>query len=163
LNIPPLISVIDDDASFRIATDSLLRAHGYTVNTFASAAEFLRSPQIDETYGVIADVQMPGMSGIELQTLLRKQGRSVPFIFVTAFPDEPVLVRALGDGAIGFLAKPFDSPTLIRCVEAALGHIATPLAPEILDCAHCRRRSGARAPEPMYRVSTTSSHARQPP
>jgi len=116
-----MISVIDDDASYRIATDSLLRAHGYTVYTFASAAEFLRSPQVDETYCVIADVQMPAMSGIELQTLLRKQGRSVPFIFITAFPEEAVRVRALSDGAICFLAKPFDSSALIRCVEAALG------------------------------------------
>jgi FixJ family two-component response regulator len=119
--MPPLITVIDDDASYRTAVDGLLRAYGYTVNTFASAAEFLGSPQIDETCCVIADVQMPAMSGIELQSLLRKQGRSVPFIFITAFPEEPVRVRALGDGAICFLAKPFDSPTLIRCVEAALG------------------------------------------
>jgi FixJ family two-component response regulator len=129
LHIPPLISVIDDDASFRIATDSLLRAHGYTVSTFASAAEFLRSPQFDETSCVIADVQMPAMSGIELQSLLRKQGRSVPFIFITAFPEEAVRVRALGDGAIGFLAKPFASPTLIRCVEAALGTHRDPTSP----------------------------------
>jgi len=86
LHIPPLISVIDDDASFRIATDSLLRAHGYTVHAFASAAEFLRSPEIDETCCVIADVQMPAMSGIELQSLLRKQGRSVPFISSRRIP-----------------------------------------------------------------------------
>jgi FixJ family two-component response regulator len=121
LIIPPLISVIDDDASFRIAAESLLRAHGYTVYPFASAAEFLRSPQLDDTSCVIADVQMPAMSGIELQSFLRKQGRSVPFIFITAFPEEAVRIRALSDGAIGFLAKPFDSLTLIRCVEAALG------------------------------------------
>jgi FixJ family two-component response regulator len=129
LPIPPLISVIDDDASFRIATDSLLRAHGYTVYTFASAAEFLRSPQLDETCCVIADVQMPAMSGVELQAFLRKQGRSVPFIFITAFPEDAVRVRALGDGAIGFLAKPFDSPTLIRCVEVALGVHRDPTSP----------------------------------
>jgi FixJ family two-component response regulator len=120
LRIPSPISVIDDDASVRIATDSLLRARGYTVYTFASAAEFLRSPQFDETCCVIADVQMPDMSGIELQTLLRKQGRSVSFIFITAFPEEAVSARALSDGAICFLTKPFDSPTLIRCVEIAL-------------------------------------------
>jgi FixJ family two-component response regulator len=129
LHIPPLISIIDDDASLRIATDSLLRARGYTVDTFASAAEFLRSPQFDETCCVIADVQMPKMSGIELQTLLRKQGRSVPFIFITAFPEEAVRARALGDGAIGFLAKPFDSATLIRCVETALGTYRDPTSP----------------------------------
>jgi len=121
LHIPPLITVIDDDASVRTAVDSLLRARGYTVYPFASAAEFLRSPQFDETCCVIADVQMPAMSGIELQSLLRKQGRGVPFIFITAFPEEAVRVRALSDGAICFLAKPFDGTTLIRCIEAALG------------------------------------------
>jgi FixJ family two-component response regulator len=120
LHIPPLITVIDDDASVRTAVDSLLRARGYTVYPFASAAEFLRSPQFDETCCVIADVQMPAMSGIELQSLLRKQGRGVPFIFITAFPEEAVRVRALSDGATCFLAKPFDSTTLIKCIEAAL-------------------------------------------
>jgi len=121
LHIPPLITVIDDDASVRTAVDSLLRARGYTVYPFASGAEFLRSPQFEETCCVIADVQMPAMSGIELQSLLRKQGRGVPFIFITAFPEEAVRVRALSDGAICFLAKPFDGTTLIRCIEAALG------------------------------------------
>ena len=94
MQIPPLIS---DDAPFRIATDSLLRAHGYTVCTFASAAEFLRSPQLDETCCVIADIQMPAMSGIELHSLLSKHGHRVPFIFITAFPEEAVRVRALSD------------------------------------------------------------------
>ena len=94
MQIPPLIS---DDAPFRIATDSLLRAHGYTVCTFASAAEFLRSPQLDKTCCVIADVQMPAMSGIELHSLLSKHERRVPFIFITAFPEEAVRVRALSD------------------------------------------------------------------
>jgi FixJ family two-component response regulator len=120
LHIPPVITVIDDDASVRTAVDSLLRARGYTVYPFASAAEFLRSPQFDETCCVIADVQMPAMSGIELLSLLRKQGRDIPFIFITAFPEEAVRVRALSDGAICFLAKPFDSITLIRCIEEAL-------------------------------------------
>jgi FixJ family two-component response regulator len=118
--IRPVISVIDDDASIRVASDSLLRARGFTVGTFASAAEFLRSPLIDETSCVITDVRMPGMSGVELQTLLRKQGRGMPFIFITAFPEESARLRALHDGAVCFLSKPFDAPTLIRCVEAAL-------------------------------------------
>lgn len=118
--IRPVISVIDDDASIRIAADSLLRARGYAVSTFASAAEFLTSPQIDETSCVITDVRMPDMSGVELQTIVRKQGRSTPFIFITAFPEESARLRALRDGAVCFLSKPFDAPTLIRCVEAAL-------------------------------------------
>jgi FixJ family two-component response regulator len=119
--IRPVISVIDDDASIRIAADSLLRARGYTVGTFASAAEFLQSGQIVETSCVITDVRMPDMSGVELQSVLRKRGHSTPFIFITAFPEESARLRALHDGALCFLSKPFDAPTLIRCVEAALG------------------------------------------
>ena len=115
-----LISVIDDDGPFRVAMDSLLRARGYTVHTFASAAEFLRSPQLDEASCVITDVQMPDMGGLELQTLLRNQGRTVPMIFITAFPEESARVRALRDGAVCFLVKPSDASTLIGCVEKAL-------------------------------------------
>ena len=116
----PLISVVDDDASIRVATDSLLRARGYSVSTFASAAEFLRSRQIDEASCVITDVRMPDMSGVELQTVFRNQGRCTPIIFITAFPEESARLRALQDGAVCFISKPFDAPTLIRCVEAAL-------------------------------------------
>jgi FixJ family two-component response regulator len=111
---------VDDDASIRAATDSLLRSRGYTVSTFASAAEFLESRQLDETSCVITDVRMPDMSGVELQTVLRNEGRSTPFIFITAFPEESARRRALHDGAVCFLSKPFDAPALIRCVEAAL-------------------------------------------
>jgi FixJ family two-component response regulator len=120
LRRPPLISLIDDDASFRLATDSLLRVRGYTVCAFSSAAEFLRSPQLDETSCVITDVQMPGISGVELQTLLRNQGRTVPVIFVTAFPDESARARALRDGAVCYQSKASDAAALIRCVESAL-------------------------------------------
>jgi FixJ family two-component response regulator len=116
----PLISVIDDDASFRAATDSLLRARGYTVHSFSSAPEFLRSPHLDDTSCVITDVQMPDINGLELQTLLRNRGRTVPIIFVTAFPDESARVRALQEGAVAFLSKTSDAATLIGCVEAAL-------------------------------------------
>jgi len=115
-----VISVVDDDASIRVAADSLLRARGYIVSTFASAAEFLSSRQLDESSCVITDVRMPDMSGVELQTVLRNQGRRTPFIFITAFPEESARLRALHDGAVCFLSKPFDAPTLIRCVEAAL-------------------------------------------
>ena len=115
-----MISVVDDDASIRVAADSLLRARGYIVSTFASAAEFLSSRQLDESSCVITDVRMPDMSGVELQTVLRNQGRRTPFIFITAFPEESARLRALHDGAVCFLSKPFDAPTLIRCVEAAL-------------------------------------------
>jgi FixJ family two-component response regulator len=115
-----MISVVDDDASIRVAADSLLRARGYAVGTFASAAEFLKSRHLDETACVITDVRMPDMSGVELQAAMRSRGRSTPFIFITAFPEESARLRALHDGALCFLSKPFDAPTLIRCVEAAL-------------------------------------------
>jgi FixJ family two-component response regulator len=118
--MPPLISVIDDDASIRPAIDSLLRSRGYSVYTFASAVEFLQSLQLDETSCVITDVRMPHMSGVELQTLLRSRARRMPFIFITAFPETSARARALRDGAVCFLSKPVDAPTLIRSVEAAL-------------------------------------------
>lgn len=116
-----MIAIVDDDASIRVATDSLLRSRGYPVHAFASAEDFLRSPLLDETLCVVTDVRMPGMGGVELQAVLRAQGRRVPFIFITAFPEEKDRTRALRDGAVSFLLKPFDGPTLIRHVETALG------------------------------------------
>ncbi len=121
--IPPVISIIDDDASVRAATNNLVSSLGHIVHTFASAEEFLRSAHLNDTSCVIADVQMPAMSGVELLTLMRAQGYRVPFIFITAFPDENVRVRALKAGAICFLAKPFAGSTLINCLDTALeGH-----------------------------------------
>ena len=117
------LSVIDDDASVRAATNNLLRSHGYTVHTFASAEEFLQSAHLNDTSCVIADVQMPVMSGVELLTTMRAQGYRVPFIFITAFPDDSIRARALNAGAICFLAKPFAAPTFIKCLGTALkGH-----------------------------------------
>ena len=103
-----MISVVDDDASVRVATDNLLSALGYIVHTFASAEEFLRSAHFNDTSCVIADVQMPTMSGVELQALLLARGQRVPFIFITAFPDETVRARVRKSGAICLLTKPFD-------------------------------------------------------
>ena len=118
---PALITVVDDDASIRLATDSLLRSRGYAVCTFASAGVFLQSAELNETACVIADVRMPVMGGVELQAILRAQGRSVPFVFITAFPESAVRTQAMSGGATCFLTKPFDAPTLIKYVEAALG------------------------------------------
>jgi FixJ family two-component response regulator len=116
----PVISIIDDDPSVRTATDNLLRSLGYAVCTFVSAEEFLRSAQLNDTSCVIADVQMPGMSGVDLQARLLTQGYHVPFIFITAFPEKTIRARALKAGAICFLTKPFDRQTLIRCLDTAL-------------------------------------------
>jgi FixJ family two-component response regulator len=117
---PPVISIVDDDASVRVGTENLLSSLGYTVHTFASAEEFLRSAHLNDISCVIADVRMPGMSGIEMQTLLLTQDHRMPFIFITAFSEETVRARALKAGAICFLTKPFDRLTLIKYLDTAL-------------------------------------------
>jgi FixJ family two-component response regulator len=120
LSILSVIAVIDDDASVRAATNNLLSSHGYLVHTFASAEEFLQSARLNDSSCVIADVQMPAMSGLDLLTHMRAKGHTAPFIFITAFPEESVRARALKAGAIGLLAKPFAGPALIACIEKAL-------------------------------------------
>jgi FixJ family two-component response regulator len=118
--MPPVISIVDDDASVRAATNNLLSSRGYIVYTFASAGDFLQSDRLQDSSCVIADVQMPAMSGLDLLTHMRAQGNKTPFIFITAFPDEGVHARALKAGAIGFLAKPFAGPDLIKYIETAM-------------------------------------------
>jgi FixJ family two-component response regulator len=120
LSMLSVISIVDDDASVRAATDNLLSAHGYSVRAFASAEEFLQSPHLHDCTCVIADVQMPGMSGLDLLTYMRARGYLAPVIFITAFPEESVRASALKAGAICFLAKPFAAPVLIDCVKTAL-------------------------------------------
>jgi len=116
----PVISIIDDDESVRVATKSLMRSLGYVVYTFASAEEFLQSPHIDDTSCLISDVQMPNMSGIELQDHLTDRGYRTPMIFITAFPDTNSEARALKAGAVCFLSKPFDQETLLVHLAEAL-------------------------------------------
>lgn len=117
LSQPSLVAIIDDDESVRATTGSLVRSLGYIVHTFASAEDFLRSDGQDDFSCVIADVQMPGMSGVQLQDHLRAQGYRVPFIFFTAFPDEKIRAQALAAGAICYLTKPFDSDSLVNCLS----------------------------------------------
>jgi FixJ family two-component response regulator len=116
----PVISIIDDDASIRVATNRLVRSLGYVAHTFASAEEFLAWSQVNDASCMIADVQMPGMSGIELQSHLLAQGRRLPIIFITAFPEERARTKALNAGAVCFLTKPFDGQTLVRHLDAVL-------------------------------------------
>jgi FixJ family two-component response regulator len=120
LTAPPMISVIDDDASVRIATENLLKSLGYAVLTFGSAEEFLQSDRLNNTSCVIADVNMPVISGVELLVLLRARGTRVPFIFITAFPDEAVSRQAASAGAFCLLTKPFEKEALIQNLERAL-------------------------------------------
>lgn len=115
-----MISIIDDDASIRAAIGNLLQSLGYVTHAFELAEEFLLSDHLDRTSCVIADVNMPVMSGVDLLVLLRKQDKRVPFIFITAFPDERIRARAFDAGALGFLTKPFERGHLIRYLEKAL-------------------------------------------
>jgi FixJ family two-component response regulator len=120
LRSKPLISIVDDDESIREATKGLVRSLGYLAATFASAEEFLSSGHVNETSCLITDVQMPGLSGVELQRRLIAQGRLMPTIFVTAFPDDRTRTRVLTAGAIGYLSKPYDEESLIACLDTAL-------------------------------------------
>lgn len=116
----PVISIVDDDASVRVATYNLVRSLGHIVHTFASANEFLRSGHLEDTSCVIADVQMPMMDGVELQAHLLANGHHLPFIFISAFPIESIRTRVSKAGAICVLTKPFSGEALISCLESAL-------------------------------------------
>lgn len=116
----PVVSIVDDDNSVRLAVGSLLRSFGFTTFTFSSAGDFLQSPQLANTGCLITDVQMPGMNGIELQRVILERGRRVPIIFLTAFPEESTRKRALDAGALAFLTKPFDIKNLMSLVNAAM-------------------------------------------
>ena len=115
-----MISIVDDDAAVRETTQALVRSLGYNTMTFASAEEFLQSERVHDTSCLITDVQMPGLSGVELQSLLLARGHQTPIIFVTGFPEEKIRARALEAGAVGFLSKPFDEERLIDCLNQAL-------------------------------------------
>ena len=116
----PMISIVDDDPSVREATKGLVRSLGYGAAAFASAEDFLQSDQVNDTACLITDVQMPGLSGVELQSRLIAQGNCTPIIFITAFPEQRIRTRALEAGAVGFLSKPFDEDRLIEYIHAAL-------------------------------------------
>lgn len=116
----PVISIVDDDESVREATKSLVRSLGYHAVTFGSAEEYLGSERKHDTSCVIADVQMPGMSGVDLQARLIASGHRTPMIFITAFPEDRICTRAMTAGAYGFLSKPYKDDQLIECLDKAL-------------------------------------------
>jgi FixJ family two-component response regulator len=120
LSTAPIISIVDDDESVRAAMSSLVRSLGYQSCVFCSAEEFLTSPQLNDTSCVVADVQMPGMSGMELQNALAVRHPHIPVIFITAFPEERIRKRAEAAGAVAFFSKPVDGHALIECLDAAL-------------------------------------------
>jgi FixJ family two-component response regulator len=116
----PVISIIDDDELVRDAVQSLLRSLGYVATAFASAEDYLRSDSVWSSSCLIADVQMPGMSGAQLQDQLIADGNPTPVIFMTAFFDEKVRSRVLKAGGCGYLRKPLDENALVECLETAL-------------------------------------------
>lgn len=115
-----LISVVEDDQPLRESMRKLMTVLGYTVEAFSSAAEFLKSPLVTETACLVTDVQMPGMSGVELHRYLVDTGHVIPTILVTAYPDDITRNRALKDGVVCYLSKPVDDEHLERCLRSAL-------------------------------------------
>jgi FixJ family two-component response regulator len=122
---PKLISVVEDDEPFRESMRKLMMALGYTVEVFPSARDFLASPLLAATTCLVSDVQMPGMSGVELHKHLIKTGHVIPTILVTAYPDEMTRNRALMDGVVCYLGKPVDDDHLERCLRSALDSVKT--------------------------------------
>ena len=115
-----LVAILDDDDSVRTALQGLLKAVGLPAQAFASAEEFLKSGQQHQTARLIADIRMPGMSGLELQAQLNAERCRIPIIFITAHGDAKMRMQALRAGAVEFLAKPCDDEALLESVRAAL-------------------------------------------
>ena len=115
-----LIAIVDDDDSIRRALQGLLESAELPAQSFASAEEFLQSGQRHQIACLIADIRMPGMSGLELQAKLNAERCKIPIIFITAHGDEKLRMQALRAGAVEFMAKPFDDEALLESVRAAL-------------------------------------------
>ncbi|MGH6724949.1 MAG: response regulator transcription factor [Pseudolabrys sp.] len=122
--IKPSIAVVEDDDSVREATIGLLRSHGFIAKGFPSADAFLKSNRIRITSCLIADVQMPDMSGLALYGHLVATGVPIPTILITAYPNEEVRTRALNAGVTGYLTKPFGERELLDCIDSAGKHSA---------------------------------------
>jgi FixJ family two-component response regulator len=117
-----LIAIVDDDDLMRNALQGLLKSVGLPAKAFSSAEEFLQSGQQRQTACLIADIRMPGMSGLELQAILNAEHCRIPTIFITAHGDSKMRMQALRAGAVEFLAKPFDDEVLLENVRAALAN-----------------------------------------
>jgi FixJ family two-component response regulator len=116
----PVISIVDDDESVRLGLSDLFRAMGFAVAAFPRAADFLNSKYLADTSCLIADVQMPEMTGIELYRHLLKLGSRIPAILITAYPDDNDRARAMKAGVIRYLVKPYDHDELLACVRSAI-------------------------------------------
>lgn len=117
---PKLVAIVDDDESMRKAVEGLLKAAGFNSQAFASPEEFLQSGQQRNTGCLIADIRMPGMSGLELQARLNAEECRMPIIFITAHADAIMRMQAMRAGAVEFLSKPFDDEVILEHVRAAM-------------------------------------------
>ena len=115
-----LIAIVDDDQSVQTALQDLIESEGLSTACFGSAEEFLGSGAQSEAACLVADIRMPGMSGIELQARLKKDRCRIPIIFITAHGDAKMKIQAMRDGAVEFLTKPFDNAVLLETVHAAV-------------------------------------------
>ena len=115
-----LVAIVDDDASLQSALQDLIESDGLFTVSFSSAEQFLDSEARNQTACLIADIRMPDMSGFELQAKLKAEGCRIPIIFITAHGDPEMRTRAMGDGAVEFLTKPFNDAVLLEVVHAAL-------------------------------------------
>jgi FixJ family two-component response regulator len=116
----PIVFVIDDDASMRASVSSLIRSVGLQAQVFASTSEFLAEKRFQGPSCLILDVRLPGVSGLDFQTELAKANSSIPIIFVTGHGDIPMSVKAMKQGAVEFLTKPFRDQDLLDAVQLAL-------------------------------------------
>jgi FixJ family two-component response regulator len=117
---PTVVAIVDDDELIRNALHGLMKAAGFRSLAFASGEEFLNSGELDCVACLIADIRMPGMSGLELQSELKKDHHRIPIIFITAQGDEKMRMQALRAGAVKFLTKPLDRGVLLDSVRTAL-------------------------------------------
>jgi FixJ family two-component response regulator len=117
----PVVYVVDDDSSIRESLDSLIRSAGLSVQTFPGAKEFLHSKLADAPGCLVLDVQLPGLSGLDLQRELAGANIHLPVIFVTGYGDIPMTVQAMKAGAVEFLTKPFDDQDLLNAIQTAIG------------------------------------------
>lgn len=116
----PTIAIVDDDEGVRVGLASLVRSLGYQVRTYASGVAFLAEAELDEPACMIADIQMPLMTGDELQTRLLAEGRNIPMIFMTGYPTDAMQHRVMGAGAVSFLSKPPDGEIIVKELARAL-------------------------------------------
>jgi FixJ family two-component response regulator len=116
----PVIAIVDDDAGVRSSLASLVRSLGYEAHTYESGVDFLRQPPGDDPACMIADMQMPVVTGDELQARLVASGRRFPIIFMTAFPKESIRAQVMAAGAHCYLSKPSTGDEIVRCLEEAL-------------------------------------------